>query len=125
MMSLFNNLRMPTKIGLITGLLGAVMIALVAYTATRLAAVDAAYTDIVVRIDTSTTLVARIARRVETYRAAAFELLVETTDAGNARLLKTTKENAEWVIENLNKVRQSVPEKTHPNSGATEKKLSI
>ncbi|WP_346657569.1 methyl-accepting chemotaxis protein [Bradyrhizobium sp. 149] len=111
MMSLFNNLRMPTKIGLITGVLGAVMIALVGYTATRMAALDAAYSDIVVRVDTSTTLVARIARRVETYRAAAFELLVETTDAGNARLLKATKENSEWAIENLNKVRQNVPEK--------------
>ncbi|MDH2348409.1 methyl-accepting chemotaxis protein [Bradyrhizobium sp. SSUT77] len=110
-MSLFNNLRTPAKIALITGVLGAVMIALVSYIATRMSSLDAAYLDIVNRVDPSTTLVARTARRAETYRAAAFELLVETTDAGNANLLKTTRETSDSVIETLNKVKANVPEK--------------
>jgi methyl-accepting chemotaxis protein len=111
MMSLFNNLRMPAKIGLITTVLGAVMIGLVSNVCTRMASLDAAYSDIVSRIDTSTTLVARTARRAETYRAAAFELLVETTDAGNARLLKVTVDSSESVLEGLNKVKKDLPEK--------------
>ena len=111
MMSLFNNLRMPAKIGLITAVLGAVMIALISYISTRMASLDTAYSDIVGRIDTSTTLVARTARRAETYRAAAFELLVETTDAGNARLLKVTVESSEKVLEVLNTVKKNMPEK--------------
>jgi methyl-accepting chemotaxis protein len=56
-------------------------------------------------------LVARTARRAETYRAAAFELLVETTDAGNARLLKVTVESSEKVLEVLNTVKKNMPEK--------------
>src|SRR3954449_9638777 len=120
MMSLFNNLRMPAKIGLITAVLGAVMIGLVSYVCTRMASLDAAYSDIVSRIDTSTTLVARTARRAETYRAAAFELLVETTDAGNARLLKVTVDSAESVLEGLNKVKKDVPEKTAELEGQIE-----
>jgi methyl-accepting chemotaxis protein len=111
MMALFNNLRTPAKIALIAGVLGAVMIALVSYIATRMSSLDAAYLDIVNRVDPSTTLVARTARRAETYRAAAFELLVETTDAGNANLLKTTRETSDSVIETLNKVKANVPEK--------------
>lgn len=111
MMALFNNLKMAAKIGLITAVLGAVMIALVSYIATRMASLDAAYSDIVSRIDTSTTLVARTARMAETYRAAAFELLVETTDAGNARLLKVTVDSAESVFAVLNQVKKDVPEK--------------
>jgi methyl-accepting chemotaxis protein len=111
MMSLFNHLKMAAKIGLITTVLGAVMIALVGYISTRMASLDAAYSDIVSRIDTSTTVVARTARRAETYRASAFELLVETTDAGNARLLKATVDSAESVLSGLDKVKKSVPEK--------------
>jgi len=111
MTSLFNNLKMAAKIGLITAALGAVMIALVGYVSTRMASLDAAYSDIVSRIDTSTTVVARTARRAETYRASAFELLVETTDAGNARLLKATVDSAESVLSGLDKVKKSVPEK--------------
>jgi methyl-accepting chemotaxis protein len=111
MMSLFNNLRMPAKIGLITAVLGAVMIALVSYISARMSSLDGAYSDIVRRIDTSTTLVARTARRAETYRAAAFELLVETTDAGNARLLKVTVDSSESVLVGLNKVKTDMPEK--------------
>jgi len=102
---------MPAKIGLITAVLGAVMIGLVSYVCTRMASLDAAYSDIVSRIDTSTTLVARTARRAETYRAAAFELLVETTDAGNARLLKVTVDSSESVLEGLSKVKKDLPEK--------------
>jgi methyl-accepting chemotaxis protein len=121
MMSLFNNLRMPAKIGLITAVLGAVMIALVSYIAAKMSSLDASYSDIVRRIDTSTTLVARTARRAETYRAAAFELLVETTDAGNARLLKVTVDSAESVLEGLNKVKKDVPEKTAELEGQIER----
>jgi methyl-accepting chemotaxis protein len=121
MMSLFNNLRMPAKIGLITAVLGAVMIALVSYVAAKMSSLDASYSDIVRRIDTSTTLAARTARRAETYRAAAFELLVETTDAGNARLLKVTVDSAESVLEGLNKVKKDVPEKAAELEGQIER----
>lgn len=110
MMSLLNNLRIVLKLGLIALVMGGVMVGLVGYMATRMSAIDEAYSDVVRRVDTSTTSVARIARRAETYREAAFELLTETTDAGNARLLKTTQDVATEVIEGLKKAMADVPE---------------
>ncbi len=110
-MSLLNNFRMVFKIGLIALLLGAVMIGLISYMANRMTLVDEAYSDVITRIDTSAVLVSRTARRAETYREAAFELLTETTDAGNARLLKVTQDMSAQVLEVLNKVKANVPEK--------------
>jgi len=111
MISVFNNLRMVFKIGIIALAMGAVTVGLISYMASRMTAVDAAYADVVTRIDISTTLVARAARRAESYREAAFELLTEITDAGNARLLKVTQDASAQVIEELNRVKVDVPEK--------------
>ena len=111
MFSLFNNLRMVFKIGLIALIMGGVMIGLVSYTGSRMSGMDQSYSDLVTRIDTSTTSVARAAHRAESYREAAFELLTETTDAGNARLLKAAQDASAGVIEVLNKVKVDVPEK--------------
>jgi methyl-accepting chemotaxis protein len=111
MFSLLNNLRMVFKVGLIALLMGSVMIGLVGYMGSRMSAVDKAYSDLVTRVDTFTTLVAQTARRAESYREAAFELLTETTDAGNARLLKATQDAAALAMEELNKVKAGVPEK--------------
>jgi methyl-accepting chemotaxis protein len=111
MMTLLNNLRMVFKIGMIALVMGAVMIGLISYMASRMTVIDAAYSDVVTRIDTSTTSVARAARYAESYREAAFELLTETTDAGNARLLKVTQDTSAKVMEGLTEVKSSVPEK--------------
>ncbi|TYO61909.1 methyl-accepting chemotaxis protein [Bradyrhizobium hipponense] len=109
-MSLLNNLRIVLKLGLIALVMGGVMVGLVGYMATRMSAIDEAYSDVVRRVDTSTTSIAQIARRAETYREAAFEILTETTDAGNARLLKTTQDAATEIIEGLKKAMVDVPE---------------
>jgi methyl-accepting chemotaxis protein len=111
MFSLLNNLRMVFKVGLIALVMGIVMIGLISYMASRMSAIDQSYSDLVTRIDVSTTSVARAAHRAESYREAAFELLTETTDAGNARLLKATQDASAEVMETLNKVKVDVPEK--------------
>jgi len=111
MFSLLNNLRMVFKVGLIALVMAVVMIGLISYMASRMSAIDQSYSDLVTRIDVSTTSVARAAHRAESYREAAFELLTETTDAGNARLLKATQVASAEVTETLNKVKVDVPEK--------------
>jgi len=111
MFALFNNLRMVFKIGLIALLMGGVMIGSVSYMGSRMSSVDSAYTDLVSRIDANTTLVVRTGRRGETYRASAYALLTELTDAGNARLLKATQDMSAQVIETFNAVKANVPEK--------------
>jgi hypothetical protein len=82
-MSFLNNLRMVYKVGLIALAMACFMIALISYMADRMTAIDEAYSDIIKRVDNATVTVARIARRAETFREAAFELLTEPTDAGN------------------------------------------
>jgi len=111
MFSLLNNLRMVFKVGLIALVMGVVMIGLISHMAGRMSAIDQSYADLVTRIDASTTAVARAAHRAESYREAAFELLTETTDAGNARLLKAAQDASVRVLETLNKVKDDVPEK--------------
>jgi methyl-accepting chemotaxis protein len=110
-MSVLSNLRMVVKVGLIAALMGVVMFGLVAYMAGGLTSLDEAYSDVVKRVDTSATLAARTARKAETYREAAFELLTETTDAGNARLLKVTQDMSAQVLEALGKIKTDMPEK--------------
>ena len=91
MMSMFNNLRMPAKIGLITAVLGAVMIALVSYISARMSSLDAAYSDIVRRIDRTTTPRARRRRsRV-------------TPDCRNSS--ETLLSSTPWLDENLRRER--------------------
>ncbi|MDU3132804.1 MAG: methyl-accepting chemotaxis protein, partial [Bradyrhizobium sp.] len=85
---MLSNFRIVFKIGLIALIMGVIMIGLVSHMSSQMSGIDLAYTDVVKRIDSSTVLLARTGRRAETYRASAFELLAETTEAGNARLLK-------------------------------------
>jgi methyl-accepting chemotaxis protein len=110
-MSFLNNLRMVFKVGLIAFLIGAVMFGLVAYMASGMTGQDEAYSDVVRRVDASALLLSRAARNAETYREAAFELLTETTDAGNARLLKVTKEASAKALDEFAKVKADLPEK--------------
>ena len=100
---------MVFKVGLIALLMGTAMIGLVSYMSSQTSSIDRAYADVVQRVDASTSWLIRSTRRAETYRAAAFELLTETSDAGNARLFKTTQDMSAQVIDGLNKV--DLPEK--------------
>ena len=110
-MRFFVNLRIVLKIGTMALILGAALMALAGYMTTQMSAVDQAYSDIVTRVDASAINVARTAQRAESYREAAFELLTEVTDAGNARLLKVTQQTSAEVLAALGKIRASVPEK--------------
>jgi methyl-accepting chemotaxis protein len=108
---MLNNLRVVFKIGLIAVFVGVVMLGLVAYMASGMSALDTAYSDLVRRVDSSAMLAIRVARKAETYRQAAFELLTEITDAGNARLLKVTQDMSAEVMEGLAKIKTDLPEK--------------
>ena len=56
-------------------------------------AMDDANTDLVTRVDKYTTLATRASRFAEAYISGAFQLAVETTDAGNAKYLAQTKDS--------------------------------
>jgi methyl-accepting chemotaxis protein len=75
-------------------------------------AMDDANTDIVTRIDKSTTLAARASRRAENYMSSAFQLLAETTDAGNARILAQAVSSREAYTAAMAKIANDLPEQT-------------
>ncbi|MDA9391669.1 chemotaxis protein [Bradyrhizobium sp. CCBAU 45394] len=105
------NMRMPGKVALIALGLGTVMAGLVAYMALRMLAIDWAYSDIVTRIDTSASMVARVATRAETYRATSFELLTELTDGNKSQLLALAQEKSSSVLQALEEVQSALPER--------------
>jgi methyl-accepting chemotaxis protein len=109
-MSFLNNIKIASKILLIVALLAVVMIASTTFATRQMRAMDDANTDIVTRIDKSTTLAARAARRAENYMSSAFQLLAETTEAGNARLVDQAVASREAYISTTATVLKDMPE---------------
>ncbi|MDR3467472.1 MAG: HAMP domain-containing methyl-accepting chemotaxis protein [Xanthobacteraceae bacterium] len=110
-MSWLNNLKIFHKVGLIVAVLGAVMIAAMGFAVLRMHEVGGQYADLVSRVDASATLMARAARRIENYRSAAFELLTETSEAGDAKLLARTVEGQKVFERVMAKMEGDLPEK--------------
>jgi methyl-accepting chemotaxis protein len=99
------------KVSLIVALLAIVTLGTVGFATLRMRAMDEASTDMVERIDQSSTMAARAARRAEHYISAAFRLLSETTDAGNAKLLAETVDSRKDCESRMAQVLKAIPEK--------------
>jgi hypothetical protein len=92
-MSWLNNFKIAFKVGLIVVLMAIVTVGAVSFAAMRMKGVGDAYSDLVSRVDRSTTMAVRASRQAESYLSSAFQLLTETTDAGNAMLLAQDNDN--------------------------------
>ncbi|WP_295845549.1 HAMP domain-containing methyl-accepting chemotaxis protein [Tardiphaga sp.] len=86
-MSWLDNFKIIFKIGLIVALLTIVVVGSAAFAIQRMYSMDEGYSDLISRVDKSTTLSARASRRAEAYLSAAFQLAAEVTDAGNVKYL--------------------------------------
>jgi methyl-accepting chemotaxis protein len=111
-MSWLNNLRISFKISLIVVLMAIVTIGAVSFSAVRTKAIDESYSDLVDRIDKSNTMAVRASRKAEAYLSAAFQLLVETTDAGNAKLLAQAVDARKSFETMMAQVAKDMPEKS-------------
>src|ERR1700726_2080770 len=85
-----NNFKIAVKVSLIVVLMAMVTVGTVVFATHRMRAADDANTDVVGRVDKSTTLAARAGRMAENYVSTAFQLASETTDEGNAKYLAQT-----------------------------------
>ncbi|MDP1534374.1 MAG: HAMP domain-containing protein, partial [Rubrivivax sp.] len=72
---------------------------------------DEANTDMVTRIDRSTTMTVRAARRADNYVASAFQLAAETTEAGNVRYREQAAANETQYKSRMAQVLKDMPEK--------------
>jgi methyl-accepting chemotaxis protein len=110
-MSWLNNFKISFKVSLIVVLMAIVTVGTAIFATHRMRVMDDANTDIVTRIDKSTTMAVRGARHVERYLASAFELLTVTTDADNARLFAQAMESEKTFETMIAQVVRDLPEK--------------
>jgi methyl-accepting chemotaxis protein len=110
-MSWLNNFKITFKVSLIVVLMAMVTVGTVIFAAHKMKLADDANTDIVTRIDKSTTMAARAGRRAEGYVSAAFQLAAETTDAGNAKYLAQTADSRKAYESIMATVLKDMPER--------------
>jgi methyl-accepting chemotaxis protein len=108
--SAIDDLRIATKFGLVVFLLAGVAVASVGFTLMRMQAVQSGYADVVDRIGPAATDSAEANRSAVTYMSRAYQLLVETTDEGNVRLLAESKASQAAYIGIMGRIRAEVPE---------------
>ena len=90
-MRFLNNLKIVTKVGLIVAVLGLVIVSALGLSLLRMTELTGTFTDLINKDDAGTLSVVRASRRAEGYRMAAFAVLTETTEAGNAKQLESSR----------------------------------
>ena len=110
-MSWLNNFKISLKVSLIVVLMAIVTVGTAIFATHRMRVMDDANTDIVTRVDKSTTMAVRASRNVERYLASTFELLTVTTDADNARLFAQAMESKKAFETMMAQVVKDLPEK--------------
>ncbi len=109
-MSWLNNFKIALKVSLIVALMATVTLGTVIFATQRMRMADDANTDIVTRVDKSTTFAVRAARIAENYVSSAFQLAAETTDEGNAKFLAQTEASRKAYESIMAAVLKDLPE---------------
>jgi methyl-accepting chemotaxis protein len=106
-----NNFKISSKIGLIVGLLAVVMIGALSYAAVRMKGIDAAYSDLVRRVDKSVSVSVRAGRFADRFIAYAFQLTMEASDEDRANSLAQIADARNSFEGLLAQVIKNLPEK--------------
>ena len=123
-MAWLNNFKIAFKVSLIVVLMAVVTIGTVIFATNKMRAADDASTDVVTRVNKSTTMATRAGRLAENYLSSAFQLAAETTDAGNAKYLAQAADSRKAYEAIMATVLKNLPERTaliQPTIGNFEK----
>jgi methyl-accepting chemotaxis protein len=93
----FDNARIATKIGGIVGVFAILVAAIAWFVDVRMEAIDDGYTMLVADFDFATARTIRGQVFFEDYLSSAYQLSAETTDEGNARVLKQAEDDRKTV----------------------------
>ncbi len=104
------NVGISAKILVVIAIMTVVVIGAGGFASVQMMAIDDAYSDVIDRIDTSTTLMARANRVFMRYGRDAYALDLESTAEGNARLTADVAESKKSVESLMATIRQKVPE---------------
>lgn len=110
-MSLLNHLRIATKISLIVAMLALFTLAIVGFSIKNMRDMDEASSYAIGHVARSATISARASRVAESYVAGAFQLLEETSEAGNRQLLEQTQMSREEFRAAMDQITKLIPEK--------------
>jgi methyl-accepting chemotaxis protein len=110
-MSWLNNFKISLKVSLIVVLMATVTVGTVVFATHQMRMADDANTDIVTRVDRSTTLAASAGRMASNYLSSAFQLAAETTDAGNTKYLAQTADNQKTYESTMATILKDMPER--------------
>ncbi len=106
-----NNFKIVFKVSLIVALMAVVTLGTAVFATHKMRAADDANTDVVTRVDKSTTLAARAGRLTENYLSSAFQLAAETTDEGNVKYLAQTVDSRKAYEALMATILKEMPEK--------------
>ncbi len=105
------NMGITLKIALIVIMFAVVSIGATVFMSQRMKSIGTTYADLITRVDTARTLTARSLESLTSYQLKGYQLIVETTDEGNRRLLAEAEDSRKTYEATMSKVRSSVPER--------------
>ncbi|WFU44099.1 HAMP domain-containing methyl-accepting chemotaxis protein [Bradyrhizobium sp. CB82] len=95
-MRFLNNLKIVLKVGLIVAVLGCALLGVAAFSAVQLSSTVDSFSDLT-GAQAAALGLTRALRRAESYHAALYATLTETTEQGNARRLKIASDNRDEI----------------------------
>jgi len=104
-----NNVKIKFKILMIVAVLGLVAIGTSIYASILMKSIDAAYSDLIDHEEKAAVASGQAGRDLRQVMQSAFSLAFETTDEGNAVMLKAAMEAERAYLDNLDHIRASVP----------------
>ncbi|MEH2486465.1 methyl-accepting chemotaxis protein [Bradyrhizobium sp. AZCC 2230] len=107
-MSFLNNLKIVLKVALIVAVMGCAMVAIAGFGTRELSATVDGFGELVAEQSSALNLT-RAQRRAETYHAALYAVMTETTEAGNANRLKIATQNRDEIRQFLDAAEQDNP----------------
>ncbi|MDH6258316.1 HAMP domain-containing methyl-accepting chemotaxis protein [Bradyrhizobium sp. BR13661] len=107
-MSFLNNLKIVLKVALIVTVMGIALVAVAAFGTRELSATVDGFSELTAMQSAALNLT-RVLRRIETYHAALYAVMTETTEAGNANRLKIANQNRDEVGQYLTAAEQDDP----------------
>ena len=107
-MSFLNNLKIVWKVAMIVAVMGCAMVAIAGFGTRELSATVDGFGELVAEQSSALNLT-RAQRRAETYHAALYAVMTETTEAGNANRLKIATQNRDEIRQFLDAAEQDDP----------------
>jgi len=116
-MAWLNNFRIVWKVAIIVAILGMASFLSIGFAAVRMSQADAAYSNLVNRVDAATVSVARGSRDVESFVSLVYQLVTETSAEGSSRLLSRNTEEKNMYEDRYSEALRLIPEKAEELAG--------